>query len=100
MQLSSRFANATPILRADHPLSDDQIRSVAPSIFAEEKHQSRSDRYTYIPTGEVLGALRKEGFQPFMVCQTRVRDSGKRECIFWPKLNTDSGLNVNALSGG
>jgi len=89
MQLSSRFANATPFLRADHPLSDDQIRSVAPSIFAEEKHQSRSDRYTYIPTGEVLytyiptgevlGALRKEGFQPFMVCQTRVRDSGKRE---------------------
>ena len=79
MQLSSRFANATPILRADHPLSDDQIRSVAPSIFAEEKHQSRSDRYTYIPTGEVLGALRKEGFQPFMVCQTRVRDTGKRE---------------------
>ena len=79
MQLSSRFANATPILRADYPLSDDQIRSVAPSIFAEEKHQSRSDRYTYIPTGEVLGALRKEGFQPFMVCQTRVRDTGKRE---------------------
>ncbi len=79
MQLSSRFANATPILRADHPLSDDQIRSVAPSIFAEEKHQSRSDRYTYIPTGEVLRALRKEGFQPFMVCQTRVRDSDKRE---------------------
>ena len=79
MQLSSRFANATPILRADHPLSDDQIRSVAPSIFAKEKHQSRSDRYTYIPTGEVLGALRKEGFQPFMVCQTRVRDTGKRE---------------------
>lgn len=79
MQLSSRFANATPILRADHPLSDDQIRSVAPSIFAEEKHQSRSDRYTYIPTGEVLGALRKEGFQPFMICQTRVRDTGKRE---------------------
>ena len=79
MQLSSRFGQASPILRADYPLSDDQIRSVAPSIFAEEKHQSRSDRYTYIPTGEVLGALRKEGFQPFMVCQTRVRDTGKRE---------------------
>lgn len=79
MQLSSRFAHASPNLRADYPLSDDQIRGVAPSIFAEEKHQSRSERYTYIPTGEVLGALRKEGFQPFMVCQTRVRDSNKRE---------------------
>jgi len=79
MQLSSRFAHATPVLRADHPLSDDQIHRVAPSIFAQAKHQSRSERYTYIPTGEVLGALRKEGFQPFMVCQTRVRDAGKRE---------------------
>ena len=79
MHLSSRFANATPLLRADHPLSDDQIYRVAPSIYAEAKHQSRSERYTYIPTGEVLGALRKEGFQPFMVCQTRVRDTGKRE---------------------
>ena len=27
----------------------------------------------------VLAELRKEGFQPFMVTQTRVRDEGKRE---------------------
>src|SRR5450830_1048897 len=79
MQLSSRFASRSPVLRADHPLSDDQIRSVAPSIFAEDKHASRSDRYSYIATGAVLSELRKEGFQPFMVCQTRVRDEGKRE---------------------
>ena len=79
MQLSSRFASRSPVLRADHPLSDDQIRSVAPSIFADDKHESRSDRYSYIATGAVLSELRKEGFQPFMVCQTRVRDEGKRE---------------------
>jgi hypothetical protein len=68
----------SPALRADHPLSDDQIRSVAPSIFADDKHASRSDRYAYIPTGAVLSELRKEGFQPFMVCQTRVRDEGSQ----------------------
>jgi len=79
MQLASRFASRSPMLRADHPLSDDQIRRVSPSIFAEGKHESRSDRYAYIPTGAVLTALRTEGFQPFMVCQTRVRDEGKRE---------------------
>jgi hypothetical protein len=67
------------MLRADHPLSDDDIRQVAPSIFAEGKHASRSDRYAYIPTGAVLAGLRREGFQPFMVCQTRVRDDDKRE---------------------
>ncbi len=48
MQLSSRFASRSPMLRTDHPLSDDQIRAVAPSIFAEDKHESRSDRYRYI----------------------------------------------------
>ena len=79
MQLATRFASRSPVLRADYPLSDDQIRTVAPSIFAEDKHASRSDRYAYIPTGAVLSELRKEGFQPFMVCQTRVRDEGKRE---------------------
>ena len=79
MQLASRFASRAPVLRADYPLSDDQIRTVAPSIFAEDKHASRSERYAYIPTGVVLSELRKEGFQPFMACQTRVRDEGKRE---------------------
>jgi hypothetical protein len=78
MQLASRFRNAFGI-RTDMPLSDDQIRSVAPSIFAEAAHESRSARYTYIPTIDVLNGLRKEGFQPFMVCQTRVRNEAKRE---------------------
>jgi hypothetical protein len=67
------------MLRADSPLSDDQIRRVAPSIFADCKHESRSERYTYIPTIDVLRGLRNEGFQPFIICQTRVRDQGRRE---------------------
>jgi hypothetical protein len=33
--LASRFASRSPVLRSDSPLSDDQIRSVAPSIFAD-----------------------------------------------------------------
>ncbi|MBS7726551.1 DUF932 domain-containing protein, partial [Vibrio cholerae] len=61
------------------PLSNDEIARVAPSIFAEEAHDSRSDRYLYIPTVKVLDALRAEGFQPFMACQTRVRNTDKRE---------------------
>jgi hypothetical protein len=79
MQLASSFRYGSPMLRSDSPLSDDQIRRVAPSIFADGKHQSRSERYTYIPTIDVLRSLRNEGFQPFMICQTRVRDQGKRE---------------------
>ncbi|MEW5070880.1 DUF932 domain-containing protein [Pseudomonas aeruginosa] len=79
MQLASRFASRSPSLRSDYPLTDDQIHRVAPSIFADAPHESRSQRYAYIPTAAVLAELRKEGFQPFMVCQTRVRDEGKRE---------------------
>ena len=79
MQLASKFHRASPVLRSASPLSDDQIRAVVPSIFAIDKHDSRSERYTYIPTIDVLNGLRHEGFQPFMVCQTRVRDDGKRE---------------------
>src|SRR5690606_25723165 len=79
MQLASRFASGSPMLRSDHPLSDDQIRAVVPSIFAAEAHHSRSRRYSYIPTAAVLAELRREGFQPFMVCQTRVRQEGRRE---------------------
>lgn len=79
MQLATRFASRSPSLRSDSPLSDDQIRRVAPSIFADALHESRSERYSYIPTAAVLTELRKEGFQPFMVTQTRVRDEGKRE---------------------
>ena len=79
MQLASSFRYGSPMLRSDSPLSDDQIRRVAPSIFADGKHQSRSERYTYIPTIDVLRGLRNEGFQPFMVCQTRVRHDDRRE---------------------
>jgi hypothetical protein len=32
------------------PLSDDQLRRVTPSLFAEAAHESRSDKYAYIPT--------------------------------------------------
>ena len=79
MQLASRFTPQSPVLRSEYPLSDDQIRAVAPSIFAQAPHGSRSERYSYIPTATVLQELRGEGFQPFMVCQTRVRQEGRRD---------------------
>jgi hypothetical protein len=57
-------------------LSDDQIRAVAPSIFADAPHESRSPRYSYIPTATVLQELRGEGFEPFMVCQIACGKTG------------------------
>lgn len=77
--LASRFASRSPVLRSDSPLTDDQIHRVAPSIFADAPHESRSQRYAYIPTATVLTELRKEGFQPFMVTQTRTRHEDRRD---------------------
>ena len=75
--LATRFARHTRVVRGDQPLSEDLMRAAAPSIFAEGKHASRSERYTYIPTIEVLRGLRKEGFEPFMVAQGASRIEGK-----------------------
>lgn len=76
--LTSRFGHTAVGTRSDRPLTNDEIAEVAPSIFALSAHESRSERYTYIPTSDVLDGLRKEGFQPFMACQTRVRADDKR----------------------
>jgi hypothetical protein len=77
--LATRFARNTHVIRSESPLAEDQMRQAAPSIFAEGKHASRSERYTYIPTIDVLRGLRKEGFEPFMVAQSKSRIEGKSE---------------------
>ena len=71
---SNQFA-----FRANEPLTNDQIARYAPSVLAEEAHESRGERYAFIPTIHVLEGLRKEGFQPFEVRQTKCRDEGKRD---------------------
>lgn len=73
------FAPATYAVRSEAPLSEGEMRRAAPSIFAEARHRSRSDRYTHVPTIEVLRELRTEGFEPFMVTQNRSRTAGKME---------------------
>ncbi|HLL28566.1 MAG TPA: DUF932 domain-containing protein [Xanthobacteraceae bacterium] len=59
-------------------LSNEEIAKACPSVFAIEKHESRSDRYTYMPTGAVIDGLRKEGFQPVAVRQGGSKDEMKR----------------------
>jgi hypothetical protein len=65
--------------RSDFPLTNDDIARAAPSVLATSAHESRGDRYAFIPTIDVLDGLRREGFQPFEVRQTKCRDAGKRE---------------------
>lgn len=78
MRLASRFGRTNQI-RRDRPLTHDELRQHVPSVFGEDKHESRSDRYCYIPTITLLENLQREGFQPFFACQSRVRDPDRRE---------------------
>jgi hypothetical protein len=77
--LAVSFKNISGLLRSDRPLTNDQILQAAPSVFALEAHESRSSRYAYIPTSDIVAGLRSEGFMPFMVCQAKSRIEGKTE---------------------
>lgn len=78
MRLASRFGHTNQI-RRDRPLTHEELHQHVPSVFGEDKHNSRSEKYTYIPTITLLENLQREGFQPFFACQSRVRDPGRRE---------------------
>lgn len=60
-------------------LSTQQLFQAAPSIFAQEPWHKMSDRYTFVPTFEVLAQLEQEDFVPVMATQSRTRIPGKSE---------------------
>jgi hypothetical protein len=78
-RLKFRRNKMTIQTRYSTPLNDHQIRAVAPSVFGAEAHESRSDKYTYLPTIDILTGLRAEGFEVFEAKQSRTLDKAKRE---------------------
>jgi Domain of unknown function (DUF932) len=60
-------------------LSDDELRKYAPSIFATKPYHAMSQKYTFIPTIDVVNGLRKEGYAPFKAMQSKSRIEGKGE---------------------
>lgn len=84
-----------------YPLSLDHIRAVAPSVFAEGAHSSRSERYVYIPTIEPLKALMEEGFLVYSASQSRTRVAGKAEFTkHMLRLRHRKDMEVQAKVGG
>lgn len=70
--------NGASGIQSREPLTLDRIREVAPSVFAEERHSSRSDRYTYIPTSQIVEHLMRADYGVFAVMQGGSRDEDKR----------------------
>ncbi|WP_107678004.1 DUF932 domain-containing protein [Agrobacterium sp. LAD9] len=60
-------------------LTEDELRKLAPSIFAKTAHESRSERFQPIPTIEILRGLTKEGFVPVGAKQSSSRTAGKAD---------------------
>jgi hypothetical protein len=60
-------------------LTEDEMRALAPSIFATTAHASRSERFQPIPTIDVIRGLSREGFMPVAVKQCGSRDPDKRD---------------------
>jgi len=71
-------SNGASGIASRDPLSLDQIRQAAPSVFAESRHSSRSERYTYIPTSQIVEHLMGHDYGVFAVNQGGSRDEDKR----------------------
>lgn len=54
-------------------MSLDDLRRVAPSVFAEQARPGVSSRYTFVSTAQVVDLLRGEGWEPVKANQQRVR---------------------------
>lgn len=73
------FGQGGTILRSrtNEPLTLEAIAFRVPSIFAAEKHVSRSEKYSFLPTFELLANMEKEGFFPMEVRQGGSKDKNK-----------------------
>jgi Domain of unknown function (DUF932) len=59
-------------------ISDDQIRQLAPSVFASQPIESVSQRYSFLPTSSILRGMRENGWVPVRAEQQSVRTEARR----------------------
>jgi hypothetical protein len=64
--------------RSDTGFSLDQLREIAPSVFATEPADKVSSRYGFVPTVDVVEELSNRGLVPVFAGQTLSRDQGNR----------------------
>ena len=56
------------------PLTNEQLKTVAPSIFSDAPIVGVSDRYAFVPTYSILDTFREAGYYPIMASESKVRD--------------------------
>ncbi|KPF55362.1 hypothetical protein IP65_04330 [Novosphingobium sp. AAP1] len=73
-RLATRFGRNSHQISGREALDNDALHRHVPSVFAREAHDSRSQRYVYVPTIEIVEGLRREGWFPFFAVQAVPRD--------------------------
>lgn len=59
------------------PLTNDELRIKAPSLFQDQPYHEVSSKYHFIPTIEIIEQLRAENWYPVTVNEAGVRDLSK-----------------------
>ena len=81
-----------------HALTEDEMHSIAPSIFATTAHPSRSDKFRPIPTISMIRHLAKEGFSvvDVQVSKARLADRAPfaKHLLRLRRLGETTGLSV------
>lgn len=76
-QLATRFARNARQISGREALDNESLFRRVPAIFAEAAHDSRSERYVYVPTIDIVEGLRREGWFPFFAVQSTPRDGDR-----------------------
>jgi hypothetical protein len=62
----------------NRPLSNEELNQIAPSAFATQPWYAQSERYSFVPTSNVIDGMREAGFQPYNAAQSLSRILDKK----------------------
>lgn len=73
------FASSSVSFFRQRPeLSDERLRSLAPSVFAGSPLPGVSERYAFVPTAQIVSRLRESGWSPVEASEQTVRLEDRR----------------------
>ncbi|MBN8933521.1 MAG: DUF945 domain-containing protein [Rhizobium pusense] len=75
--LATRFGRNSHQISGREALDNEALYRHVPSVFAREAHDSRSERYVYVPTIDIVKGLRREGWFPFFAVQAVPRNGDR-----------------------
>jgi hypothetical protein len=76
-QLKNQMFHSKPNTQSA-ALNNDELRNLAPSIFASQPVTGVSDRYSFQPTSSILDGMRDHGWMPVRAEQQHVRTAARQ----------------------